>query len=144
MQVPVVFDNNGSINFFRSLKDAVLYLEPIDVENDVQNHKNVAYDVTGRCIAFNVRDGRVVADYIEDTPTQAKEVERLLRASITYVNPDLDVRSLSMEELVEIISQWPQTGEWYPSRFSIFRSNLSEWFASNISKLFTGKKPPKV
>lgn len=142
MQIPVVFECDD-ILFFRSLEDAALYLEPQDVQEYVQNHKNIAYDVTGRSISLTVRNGRTVADYIEDAPSQAQEVERLLREDIRPIDPDIDLRSLSLNDLVELRSQWQADGEYCPSRLSIWLSNLPERFASSISKLFTGRKPPK-
>jgi len=74
MESPVIVDEHGSILAFESFKDAALYLEPIDVQND----EYISYDGEGRLLRLIATSPRITIEYSESEPHHADELRKLL------------------------------------------------------------------
>lgn len=108
--VPVIVDENGDLDFFASIEDAELYLEPWAVEEGF-----TAYDSEGRLLEIGVERREspflfglwktavddVVIKAVEDEPNHARQLRATLltfleRTGISLDNPDV----LPLRELV--------------------------------------------
>jgi hypothetical protein len=107
---PVIADDNGALDFFASIEDAELYLEPWAVEEDFG-----VYDSEGRLLEIRVERGesssffglsRSVVDYVvieavEEQPNHALQLRATLlrfleRADMSFANSE----ELPLRELV--------------------------------------------
>ena len=110
ISAPVIVDDNGDLDFFASIEDAELYLEPWAVEEEF-----TAYDSEGRLLKLKVERREspilfglwktsvddVVIEAVEDQPNHAPQLRATLltfleRTGISLENSD----ELPLRELV--------------------------------------------
>ncbi len=83
MKLPLIVNEHGSIDFFRSAEQMTSYLEAIDVKND----EYVVYDSEGRLVELGVeripkrlfKIELVIIKSVEPSPDHAEELAGLLR-----------------------------------------------------------------
>jgi hypothetical protein len=110
MKPPIIIDENGSLDFFKSVDDAERYLEPIDV----RNQEYIAYDSEGRRLELRVEEEvcagllglgrstteRVRITQLEEVPTHAEELKKTLRASLQKLGVPLE----SLHSLCDLVT----------------------------------------
>ena len=73
---PIIANNFGDVLFFRSKRDAEVYIESIDV----RNNEYVIYDSEGRLLQVTVNSNNtVVIQTAEEEPTHASQLRELLQ-----------------------------------------------------------------
>lgn len=107
---PVIVDDNGDVDFFASIEDAELYLEPWAVEEEF-----TAYDSEGRLLELRVERrespfffglsktvvDHVVIEAVEDQPNHAPQLRATLLTFLERVGISLDnSHVLPIRELV--------------------------------------------
>ena len=107
---PVIVDDNGDVDFFASVEDAELYLEPWAVEEEF-----TAYDSEGRLLELRVERrespfffglsktvvDHVVIEAVEDQPNHAPQLRATLLTFLERVGISLDnSHVLPIRELV--------------------------------------------
>ena len=107
---PVIVDDNGDVDFFASIEDAELYLEPWAVEEDF-----IVYDSEGRLLELRVERrespfffglsktvvDHVVIEAVEDQPNHAPQLRATLLTFLERVGISLDnSHVLPIRELV--------------------------------------------
>ena len=100
MEMPLIFDENGDVSLYWSLKDAQRNIEAIDVKND----EYVGYDAIGRLLslkAINLQSSEI--SLAEDRPLHAQDVVVALRRYIAERQTRKDLESFSLTELLAII-----------------------------------------
>jgi hypothetical protein len=98
MKTPIIVDENGPVYIFETLKDAELYLEPIDVSNN----RYVAYDSEGRLLRLRPTEPRVTIESAESIPTHSSELRAALIGYLGYFGVDKDwLAQASLKEMVE-------------------------------------------
>lgn len=98
MKPPIIADNNGDVLVFRSLKDAEIYIEPVDV----QNNEYTAYDSEGRLLRLKtIKHNRVALEPIESEPLHASQLRTLLQEHLVALGLPLEwIDGASLAELV--------------------------------------------
>lgn len=76
--LPIFIAEGWDLKLYESLRDAVLDLEPVDVEDGIYT----GYDSQGRLLKIETRDSAVVLSAAEPSPTHQKQLEELLRGSL--------------------------------------------------------------
>ncbi len=107
---PVIVDDDGDVDFFASVEDAELYLEPWAVEEGF-----TAYDSEGRLLEIGVERresssffglwktavDHVVIEAVEDEPNHARQLRATLLTFLERVGISLDnLEVLPLRELV--------------------------------------------
>jgi hypothetical protein len=107
---PVIVDDNGDVDFFASIEDAELYLEPWAAEEEF-----TAYDSEGRLLGIRVerRERRaffglsklafdyVVIEALEDRPDHALQLRATLQSFLEKTGCSIaDSEVLPLRELV--------------------------------------------
>ncbi len=106
---PPIFLHADDLYIFDSVQEAESCLEPADVEPG-----EVAYDVEGRLLRVVVRDevhrsgcsidqsrARVEWVLVEDQPTRAEELRRVLVEWLGRVEPQTDIDRARLSDLVQ-------------------------------------------
>lgn len=79
MKTPIIVYENGDLLIFESIKDAVVYLEPVDVEND----EYTAFDSEGYNLKLRT-DGNIV--FIEKQDSKSSEyLHEILTEFLVYL-----------------------------------------------------------
>jgi hypothetical protein len=98
MKAPIIVDNRGDTMIFASIKDAEMYLESIDAENN----EYVAYDCEGRLLQIVPDHPHVLIREAEHQPTNADELHAILFNLLMYTEEPANwLREASLQELVE-------------------------------------------
>ncbi|MCH8543992.1 MAG: hypothetical protein LAT61_10520 [Alcanivorax sp.] len=112
MKTPIVVYENGDVSIFRSVADAEVGLESIDVIND----EYVAYDATGYLLDLKVISesrsawfgfsktyvNRVKIELAEGRPEHASDLEYVLKAFLQKLGvPEDWTRSASLGQLLD-------------------------------------------
>jgi hypothetical protein len=94
---PIVVTEGGDTDVFESIRDAELYLEPIDVGDG----KLVAYDSEGRLLRLIPSEPRITIECEEWEPQHAHEVHETLMEFLRSVGlPEEQLTGKSLHELV--------------------------------------------
>lgn len=76
MKPPIIADNKGDVLVFRSPREAELYIEPVDA----QNQEYVAYDSEGRLLRLlAIKRNKVALELMENEPSHASQLRKLLQ-----------------------------------------------------------------
>jgi hypothetical protein len=97
MKSPIVVDEHGSVLFFKSVKDAEKYLEPIDV----RNNEYIAYDSEGRLLQLIATTPQITIKDGELRPLHAEALHQLLIQFFLRLGISEDhLKLASLQELV--------------------------------------------
>ena len=95
--IPPIFVIDGlDVGVFKSIEEAVLQLEPLDVDRGEYS----AYDAQGRLLKLVVDGARVTAQLAESEASHARELSALLRefleamGELNETDPECDLRYL--------------------------------------------------
>ena len=95
---PIIVDESGDTDVFDSIEAAAIYLEPIDVEDNIF----VAFDSTGRLLRLLPTTPQITIEAAEEVPNHAERLRELL---IKFLNDcrssEPNLSSLTLPELVE-------------------------------------------
>ncbi len=98
MKPPIIVDEDGPVYIFEALRDAELYLEPIDVKNS----RYVAYDSEGRLLRLLPTEPRITIETAEAVPTHTSELREALIGYLGYVGVTQEwLATASLQELVK-------------------------------------------
>ena len=98
IKTPIIVDEHGTAMIFESLKDAELYLEPIDVRNG----EYLAFDSDGRSLKLIPTTPEITIESDELEPQHQDHVRDLLIRLLSYAGVDSEVlKKKSLQDLVE-------------------------------------------
>ena len=96
---PIIVDGSGDTDVFDSIEAAAIYLEPIDVEEDITL---VAFDSTGRLLRLLPTTPQLTIEAAEEVPNHAEQVREILIKFLRRFHPtDPNLSNLTLPELVE-------------------------------------------
>ena len=98
IQPPIIVDETGPIYVFDSIEAAAIYLEPIDVEDNIY----VAFDSTGRLLRLLPTTPQITIEAAEEVPNHTEQVREILIKFLKRFHPtDPNLSNLTLRELVE-------------------------------------------
>ena len=95
---PIIVDESGDTIVFDSIEAAAIYLEPIDVEDNIF----VAFDSAGRLLRLLPTTPQITIEAAEEVPNHAERLRELLIKFLKDCrSTEPNLSSLTLPELVQ-------------------------------------------
>lgn len=100
MKMPLIFDENGDVSVYRSIRDVERNIEVIDVENG----EYTAYDATGRLLLLDVSNSHTInIRCAEEEPLHINEATAALQRYLNARMHHLNLENMKLSELFQVI-----------------------------------------